>query len=223
MDFIIGIDPGKSGAVALVYQNGCECEVWDMPEEIYFFPTIWKDIEEVYGHPLAVYIELAHSMPGQGVSSTFKYGTWYGAALLWAYRFEVDVFLVPPRIWKRGLGLKKNKSASLLMAQSLYPEADIYRMKDILDNILRRAVQHGIENDELKDAPLPNYVIEVAVPKSLVGSPGSNIAMNQLYIGDACGNDYLPAPEFLFAALPIAIIGSVLVFAHRSAKKSIIA
>ena len=72
----------------------------------------------------------------------------------------------------------------------------------------------------ISDNSKTNYVVEVAIPKSLVGDPG-NVGMNQLHISDQCGNDFIPAPEFLFALLPVAIIGLVLGFAHTSAKRRI--
>jgi len=70
----------------------------------------------------------------------------------------------------------------------------------------------------ISDNGKTNYVVEVAIPKSLIGDP-EDVAMGNLYIGDACGNDYIPAPEFVFAAIPVAIVGTVLVFAYRSAKR----
>jgi hypothetical protein len=54
----------------------------------------------------------------------------YGAALCLAQRFLVEWELVPPRVWKRDMGLTANKADSLTMARRLWPEAPLKRSKD---------------------------------------------------------------------------------------------
>jgi len=53
-------------------------------------------------------------------------GVWLG--VLAALRLPYT--RVRPQIWKRAFGLSKDKAASILRAQQLYPDADLRRRKD---------------------------------------------------------------------------------------------
>ena len=78
---------------------------------------------QAYRRDTAVFIEDVHSMPGQGVSSSFTFGKgaglWEGivAALSMSYT------LVTPVRWKREMmeGMPKEKGASRVRAMQLFP------------------------------------------------------------------------------------------------------
>ena len=69
-------------------------------------------------------------MPGQGVSSTFKFGVSFGGVLSLAERFNCPWHTVAPRTWKNALQLDSDKDKSLLMARELWPDAPLARKKD---------------------------------------------------------------------------------------------
>ena len=69
----IGIDPGKTGAVAILDDKGKYINVLDFGQEE-LMPTL-------IGYAPVVkfaYLEKVHSMPGQGVVSTFSFGENFG-------------------------------------------------------------------------------------------------------------------------------------------------
>jgi len=69
-------------------------------------------------------------MPGQGVRSMFTIGVGHGLFLGILAAVGLPYTRVRPAIWKRTLGLGKDKEASRLRAQQLYPGADLRRKKD---------------------------------------------------------------------------------------------
>lgn len=46
-------------------------------------------------------IEKVHSMPGQGVSSSFKFGSSYGQCLQILYQYSDEFIMVTPQAWKK--------------------------------------------------------------------------------------------------------------------------
>jgi crossover junction endodeoxyribonuclease RuvC len=55
-------------------------------------------------------------MPGQGVSSTFKFGTAYGALLGVLGALEIRTVLVAPATWKKHFRLDSDKEKSRALA-----------------------------------------------------------------------------------------------------------
>jgi hypothetical protein len=77
-----------------------------------------------------IVVEAVHSMPAQGVASSFKFGMAYGAALAMAERFNASTNLVTPKKWKADMGLTSDKDESLEMARELWPIAPLKRKLD---------------------------------------------------------------------------------------------
>lgn len=75
-------------------------------------------------------IESVHSMPGQGVSSSFKFGIAFGMAIAIMERINCPWMLVTPQKWKKEMGLTSDKDESLEMARQLWPNAPLERKKD---------------------------------------------------------------------------------------------
>lgn len=132
--YICGIDPGFSGAWALLDHNGAYLGCDDLPHDgkkilvqsvidsvlALAKPVDWFDIV----------VEDVHAMPGQGVSSTFKFGVAFGGAMAVAERLEGETVFVSPRLWKKHMGLDSDKDRSLEMARILWPTAPLRRKKD---------------------------------------------------------------------------------------------
>lgn len=128
---ILGVDPGLTGALAWLDDNGRLVDACDMP-------TVDGQVNcaELAGiirglTPRLAAVERVHSMPGQGVSSTFKFGTSYGAILGVLGALQVPVRHVAPGVWKRQAGLiGAGKDASRGKAIDRWPDRhDLFRRK----------------------------------------------------------------------------------------------
>ncbi len=96
----MGIDPGMSGGIAIVRRGSTEAMK---------MPQTETDINAAFSNDdhdidFAV-IEKVHSMPDQGVSSSFKFGMNYGflRAMLIAHKIPFEE--VNPRDWQKALGI----------------------------------------------------------------------------------------------------------------------
>lgn len=135
---ILAIDPGLTGGWALLTDHGAYVGADDLPI-IRDNATAWVDGPELVAqinaclservHIRAV-IERVHSMPAQGISSAFTFGVGFGSVLACLQLLPASIEFVSPAVWKRGLGLSKDKSASLDRARLLYPQANLKRKKD---------------------------------------------------------------------------------------------
>ena len=134
----IGIDPGLSGAVGIIGGR----ELPHFPETVTVFdtPTVLVEGEKTkrkYLVPsmcrllvpyakrndvLAV-LENVHSMPSQGVSSSFCFGEGKGMWEGILAALEIPVELVSPQRWKKAIMADqgKEKSAARFKAMALFP------------------------------------------------------------------------------------------------------
>jgi crossover junction endodeoxyribonuclease RuvC len=76
-------------------------------------------------------MEQVHSMPSQGVSSTFTFGRAVGVISAVCELTRYPVHLVTPQKWKKHFHLTADKNESLDMARYLWPEAKLKLKKDI--------------------------------------------------------------------------------------------
>jgi len=123
----IGIDPGQSGAIAFVSDEWIEA--------IPFAKTTPRDISEVIhevfkyepDEQMHAFIEQVNAMPGQGVSSTFKfgvnYGLWQGLLTACGVPFE----RVTPAKWQTAMRCRSggDKNITKRAAQELFPDLKI--------------------------------------------------------------------------------------------------
>ena len=132
---IIGIDPGLTGGIAFIDSFGGTA-VFDLPV-IRDGKLAWIDgaillplILDYSKAPRHAAIERVHSMPKQGVASSFQFGVGFGAVLSILQAAGCAIELVTPNTWKRDLGLSRDKNASLDKARLIYPGLDLRRKKD---------------------------------------------------------------------------------------------
>lgn len=123
MPAIIGIDPGQSGGIAILYDAG-GILVSKMPEtERDIFDLLF---ERDQASP-TVFLESVHSMPGQGVSSSFKFGRAYGflRGIITALKYPLHD--VTPQKWQKALSCLTggDKNVSKQRAQQLFPQLKI--------------------------------------------------------------------------------------------------
>jgi hypothetical protein len=131
----IGIDPGLSGAVAVVDHAGVFVVVHDTPvltlrvargtRRDYDVPGMCALLGPYVGAGLHVIIEESQAMPGQGVRSMFTCGYGYGLWLGILAALQVPYTPVRPAVWKKAFSLGKDKEAARLRAMQLFPAADL--------------------------------------------------------------------------------------------------
>ena len=83
------------------------------------------------GGPTKLIIEDVHSMPGQGVASTFRFGMGFGICLGAAQASGISLHRVRPQKWKKDMGLTgKDKDASRHLATEIWPQdSDLWKFK----------------------------------------------------------------------------------------------
>lgn len=126
---IIGVDPGLKGASCVFPETGGPV----------FFPAtanaligIFNTWYSPYGHLNAVhvFIEKAQAMPGQGVSSMFRYGEGYGELIGVLKAVRVPYTCVHPRVWTKlmfqGIPTRfEGKARAAYRAAQLFPSLDL--------------------------------------------------------------------------------------------------
>jgi len=125
---ILGIDPGITGAIAALHPDGTI-----LADDI---PVAGGEVDvdalvrrvRAFAPRLAV-IEKAQAMPRQGVASTFKYGTAFGALRAVTTLCEIETHLVSPRKWKTHFGLDADKEKSRALAIRLWPGTGFFERK----------------------------------------------------------------------------------------------
>jgi len=132
---ILGIDPGISGALAWLSDDGHLISTMDMPAiEVHGKKKVSPQIltSELAGRrPILAVIEDVGAMPGQGVTSMFNFG--YSAGILAGVcaGLGIPTVLYRPAVWKRAAGVPADKGAARQMAQRLWPGCrDFDRVKD---------------------------------------------------------------------------------------------
>ena len=128
----LGVDPGLTGAVALLGPSGEFELVADLPI-IRDRSLAWVDggalqsllLDAVRGRPVHAVVERVSAMPRQGVSSVFTFGLGLGSVLGVLQAMGVSIEFVTPACWKGDLHLSRDKRASLDKARLLFPSADL--------------------------------------------------------------------------------------------------
>lgn len=118
---LLGVDPGLTGALAFLSTIRNSVEVFDMPIVGGEVDTVGL-AELIRGQaPDYAIVEQVASRPGQGVSSVFKFGMSYGAALAAIGALKIPHRRVTPAVWKKAFGLTSDKKKSRLLAISMWP------------------------------------------------------------------------------------------------------
>jgi len=134
---VIGIDPGKSGAIAFLVDGRLEA-VYDMPvvgniiSPHTLANLITWNAELDNGEPAVAVLEDVHAMPKQGVTSSFSFGRSLGVAEGVLGALGHPIVYVSAAKWKRALGLSADKGMCRRRAIELWPHmaAHFARVKD---------------------------------------------------------------------------------------------
>lgn len=132
----LGIDPGVSGAVACI-------DLKPSPRVLAYakvptqtlvasgrrrtqidVPALVRIFEALPQQDITALIEDVHSMPGQGIVSTFTFGVAFGQMLGLLHCRRIPFSMSPPQVWKRRFALiGKDKNASRALATTMLPQS----------------------------------------------------------------------------------------------------
>lgn len=162
-----GIDPGQSGAVAVLV-DGAFAEFVDMPTmprpagghqiAAAELARTLRDIRQRHaGADVTAVLEAVSAMPGQGVSSMFRFGEGFGVIQGVLGALAIPVVLVHPARWKKSMGLTgREKDVARTVAMQRFPRAaaQLARKKDIgrADALLIAAWARGTEQTGRRDS-----------------------------------------------------------------------
>jgi hypothetical protein len=149
----VGIDPGVSGAIGWIYSNGIggaaktpiiktqtgaktrsgnmrKKSQYNEAEMVRILRAL-KDAAAEANESLRVIIEDVHSMPQDGVAGAFSFGEskgiWRGMLAALDMKYE----MVSPSEWRPAMvGRGTDKSMSLVVAQRMFPEAELFQKND---------------------------------------------------------------------------------------------
>lgn len=108
--FALGIDPGKTGALSIFEQCPIDGEWYLKKVFDYAKDPIVYVLRKIVAHNCcSVVIEAVHAAPGQGVSSTFKFGANFGWWLGVLDALDISYTFVSPQKWQ-GILFKKYKT-----------------------------------------------------------------------------------------------------------------
>ena len=131
--FIIGIDPGISGALCFM-EHGKIVDVIEMPSMAdgkknkkqvngsQVFNEISRYIKDKNPNDVKVIIEHVSAMPGQGVTSMFNFGQSFGILKGICSAMNLPMYFVRPAKWKKYFSLiNASKDASRTKAIEIFP------------------------------------------------------------------------------------------------------
>ena len=134
---IYGIDPGYTGAIAIYTTKRKELIVHDMPihkgangKSLINLHQLLQDLTNVGKQECLAVLERVSAMPGQGVTSTFRFGQGFGHLEMGIAASGLPLKYIQPQQWKRYFGLTKDKNQSRELAMERFPDnADLFKRK----------------------------------------------------------------------------------------------
>ena len=118
----IGIDPGKSGAMAVIFGGMDETVLVPFDEQEYT-----NILRNLAGQPMKACLEHVGAMPGQGVTSMFNFGQNFGYIKGLLEAFQIPYELVRPQKWKKEFSITGDKNSSIEVCKRLFPGVVLQR------------------------------------------------------------------------------------------------
>jgi len=127
---IIGIDPGKKGGVAVIYDpHGWTADPMPSDFELYELLAKLKEQADMNNQPIKCYVEQIYLMSKH--SSNLQFAEHSGAIKQTLRIIGIPFECVTPSVWKKKLHLTKDKKASLILVRDLFGhEAGIIKNHD---------------------------------------------------------------------------------------------
>lgn len=130
MKYFMGIDPGKTGAIAVIGSDGF-AQVWDYPGELAEAGVLLRSICIQCSISLCA-VEKVGTMPKQGIVSAFTFGMNFGGWLMTLGALGTPHVTVTPRTWQKECldsGTGETKERSLSVARRRFPDIDLSKKK----------------------------------------------------------------------------------------------
>ena len=140
---IFGIDPGLSGAIAILEKKKV-LNLFDMPvmaegkknkKQLNSAQLVDIIRENSIGDDeIVVVVEQVNAMPGQGVTSMFNFGQTFGAIKGVCAALNLPIFFVRPSKWKKYFELiNSSKDSSRTKVIEMYPSlsSQLAKKKDV--------------------------------------------------------------------------------------------
>lgn len=118
----IGIDPGKDGAMAIIVPDGVS--VFPFGEDGYKNAL---DGLRGFADNCRCCLERVNAMPGQGVTSMFKFGENFGFIQGLLTACSIPYELVTPQKWKKEFQITGDKNRSVAVCKRLFPGVSLRR------------------------------------------------------------------------------------------------
>ena len=123
----IGIDPGASGALAVISSDFSPSAVLDYDRE-----SCSAHIRGLAKTPTIAFIEHVHAMPKNGAVSMFNFGANFGWWKGLLDGCEIPFVMVDPKKWQNHFGLVKKTPTdkpSLELCRRCFPTVDLHLKK----------------------------------------------------------------------------------------------
>ena len=118
--YIIGVDPGKTGAAAYLSPRGVLMGIYAFKGDI----TRCREMKAYpSANPATFFIERVTASPNQGVTSAFTFGQWAEAVESAAIHSGSPIHMVRPIVWQNAIGVFSGGDKKKLYdhAIKLYP------------------------------------------------------------------------------------------------------
>lgn len=130
-DIYIGIDPGSKGFCCIWYGDSGHYAHYPLFEGKRLNPELVRECQSIskMGWKVMALVEQVHSMPGQGVASTFSFGTNYGIVLGMLEALGIPFSTCTPGRWQKAMCEAVDKAANTKLtsynaARRLLPNMD---------------------------------------------------------------------------------------------------
>jgi hypothetical protein len=118
MALYIGIDPGKTGAIAVMDGDDMSVRVFDMPATIEEKRAILSEI----GAVRCAWVEKPFFPRMIGTANVARIAQAFGELKACLFFAGIPTNEVPPAAWKKHFGLSTDKDASRAYASSVFPD-----------------------------------------------------------------------------------------------------
>ena len=118
MTLILGIDPGKSGAFAVLNTHDMQVETYDMPGTLEDKRALISDI----GRVKCCWLERPFFPRMIGIKNAVTIAQAYGELKACLFFAGIPVFEVDPSAWKKTMRLSTDKNASRALASQYFPD-----------------------------------------------------------------------------------------------------
>jgi crossover junction endodeoxyribonuclease RuvC len=143
---VVAVDPGKSGAVAVLGREDSTTLSLKVARDFKYQQQL-NNVPDQLLTSYTLVIELVHSMPRQGVASTFTFGDWNGFLKGLLYPHAKQVIFYDPKRWqnhvRKSLMLERMPPDWRQVAVQLFPQQE-HLFKRVKDHNTADAVMIGM-------------------------------------------------------------------------------